>query len=343
MEKKIKPLARSPLGRGLSSLISTPPVSVFPNLPPIRAAAVTSNVAINQSAPDVSASDIPSANAPTGPTANTDAPVVQFVDIALIRNNPKQPRQLFSEPEIVELADSIRQLGVLQPVLVRPVLEPGSKESYELIAGERRWRAAQRVELKQLPVIIKHFSDREALEIGLVENIQRENLNPIEQAAGYRRLMEEFGLSQNDVADRVGKDRTSVANFVRLLKLAPDVQELLSKGQLSTGHAKAILSIKDESAQSRLARKAVEEGLSVRSLEAIVARAFVLDSGRRPASRNSATVDGRALTFPEVIDRLRQKLGTKVLLHHTRSGAGKLEIEYFSEQELERVVDLICR
>jgi ParB family chromosome partitioning protein len=185
------------------------------------------------------------------------------------------------------------------------------------------------------------MDDIQALEIALVENVQRSNLNPVEEAQGYQRLIDEFRLSQKDVAERVGKDRASVANYLRLLVLPESVMKLLQEGAISMGHAKAILTVREPSAQVSLARKAVDESLSVRALEAIVSRTVVLEAPKRPVSRvgRERGADGVPV---DVIDRMRNRLGTKVVVRHHRSGRGKIEIEYFSEQELDRLVELIC-
>jgi ParB family transcriptional regulator, chromosome partitioning protein len=341
--KNTKHGTRNVLGRGLSSLITASPVPV--SIP--AHSELTSNV-------------VPMPQKISGSNLAEDiSPVVQsvprnevyFVDIAHVHPNPAQPRQHFSDIETAELADSIKALGVLQPVLVRPAsaqseLGIAGDDVYELVAGERRWRAAKLAGLTQLPVLIRNIDDRQALEIALVENVQRENLNPIEEARAYQRLSDEFSLSQQEISDKVGKDRATVANAVRLLRLSKEVQELIVSGELSAGHAKAILGIKDVAAQTSLAKKTVKEGLSVRALESIVARATILDSGHRPASLTNAGANGIASnksSFPEVVDRLRSALGTKVTLRHHKSGRGKLLIEYFSEQELDRIVEHICR
>ena len=310
-------------------MISTPPVSVVPQIE-------RSGRVIQAEKPQE-----PS----RGDSSDEHLSVVHFIPIEKISSNPSQPRQRFMDSELRELADSIRTKGMLQPVLVRPSPNKlGGEAAYEIVAGERRWRAAKLAGLHQLPVIIRHIGDGESLELALVENVQREDLNPVEQAQAYQRLSDEFNLSQQEVADKVGKDRASIANFTRLLKLPPDVLDLLRSNELSMGHAKAILAVKEQSAQSSLARKAVKEGLSVRALEAIVARVVVLDSGRRLVSRDGRLGAGKSASksFPEVIDRMRNSLGTKVDIRHQRSGRGKIEIEYFSEQELDRIVEHIC-
>lgn len=316
MEAKDKKKA---LGRGLSALISSPAV-------PIKKAMIdrgTRPVARAKSQVEIIKSE-------DGETE------VQFLDISSVINNPKQPRQHFEESELVELAESIKNLGVLQPIVVRPSASVNGK--FEIVAGERRWRASQKASLTQLPVIIKDLDDRQALEIAVVENVQRSNLSPIEEARAYQRLMSEFSLTQQEVADRVGKDRTSVSNFIRLLKLPVKILDLLAENKITMGHAKAILTVKEPSAQLSLAEKVVKENLSVRALEAIVSRVVVLDPSKR--KKISADKIGSA-AFPEVCERLRKALGTKVGIIHNKAGRGKIVIEYFSERELDRLADYL--
>jgi ParB family chromosome partitioning protein len=266
---------------------------------------------------------------------------VRYVPITDVVANPTQPRQEFKEEDLVELTSSITALGVLQPILVR--IGVGTNQGkYEIVAGERRWRAATRANLKQVPVIVRSLSDRETLEIALVENIQRANLNPVEEALAYQRLMDEFGLSQSEVAERVGKDRATVSNFVRVLKLAPQSLDLLRDGSLSLGHAKALLTIKEPAAQVGLAKKVVDESLSVRDLEAIVSRSVVVEPGRITKTK-AHNAHEAAASFPDIIDRMRLALGTKVIIRHHESGRGRVEIDYFSEQELDRLVEHICK
>ncbi len=336
---------RTALGRGLSALISNP-VSVSRTQPasPVTdepLSVVSSPVAAPEPASSVEAAE------PTNivPFANKNR--VNFVAVTKIVNNPSQPRQVFGETELRELADSIKTHGVLQPVLLRAAKSQDHQGMYEIIAGERRWRAAQLAGLAEVPAIIHEIGDREALEIALVENIQRANLNPVEEAEAYQRLLDEFSLSQNEIAERVGKDRSSIANFLRLLKLAPEVLTMVREGKLSMGHAKAILTIKEPAAQLSLARKCLEESLSVRAVEAIVSRTVVLEPEKKVAPVKASSVTEEApsgmVSFPETTDRLRQMLGTKVTIRHHPTGRGRIEIEYFSEQELERVVDIVCK
>lgn len=319
-------VAKRVLGRGLSALISTPSVPVAPQFNSMPVNSTQANAAQRLS---------------VGVGSNLATPGIQYVPIASVKNNPSQPRQLFGATELAELTESIKTLGVIQPVLVRPI---ANSSEFEIVAGERRWRAAQSAGLAQLPVIIKELSNKDSLELALVENIQRANLSPIEEARGYERLSQEFALSQKDIAERVGKDRATVANLMRLISLPKEVQDLVETGKLSVGHAKVILGIRDPKGQLSLAKKAVSEELSVRSLEALVQRVTVLDSGRRLADQSlGRSNSGSQSAFPDVVDRLRTALGTKVTLQHTKAGKGKVVIEYFSEAELDRLVDRICK
>jgi len=265
-----------------------------------------------------------------------------FLPISQMRANPKQPRQDFSDQEIAELADSIKTLGVLQPILVRP-LSGVQSSTYQVVAGERRYRAAIRAGLSQVPVIIKSLSDKETLEIGLVENVQRQGLNPIEEALGYQRLMDEFSLTNNEVAERVGKDRATVANTARLLKLPEQVQDMVRDGRISVGHAKAILTVREPNAQIGLANKIITEGLSVRTIESIVKRDVVLEAPKKLGTGEGTTVTrmGRAAAYPEIEDRLRNALGTKVTIHKKRKG-GSIELHFFSDEELDRLVQFLA-
>jgi len=303
----LKKGSRMALGRGLSALVSSAaPVSVVkPQMP--------ENIGESTSVAEQS----------TG---------VLFVDVGRITANPDQPRHDFPEAEIIELSDSIRSLGVLQPILVRPVAS-----GYQIVAGERRFRAAIRAGLTQVPVIAKELSEKETFEIALVENVQRLNLNPLEEARGYQRLMDEFNFTAQEVSDRVGKDRATVSNLVRVLKLPPSVQDMLREGKISVGHAKAILTVKEPAAQASLAVKVIEEGLSVRALEAIVSREVVLDT---PKKGRISGVSVQAPAYPEVEERLRNAVGTKVTIKKTKQG-GTIELHFFSDSELDRLIDIL--
>lgn len=325
-ENRTKKPLRNPLGRGLSALVSTPAPMSFGN-----AARAMVNAPLEDR------------------NSEPEKPDGQIRTLALdeIAPNPSQPRREFKELELKDLAESIRSVGVIQPIVVRP-LPDASPAKYQIVAGERRWRAARLAGLNHIPAIVEDYLDKQALEVALVENVQRQDLNAFEEALAYKKLTDEFGLSQKEVAERVGKDRASVANYLRLLTLPEQVCTLIRDGQLSMGHAKAILTVREPSAQISLARKAINENLSVRALETIVSRVVVLDAGKRSPHGSAPARTGSLETipespFPEVIDRLRRSLGTKVALRHHRSGKGRIEIEYFSEQELDRVVEHICR
>jgi ParB family chromosome partitioning protein len=242
-----------------------------------------------------------------------------FVPLAAIRPNPMQPRQAFADEGIEELAESIRQKGILQPLLVRR-----SNGGFELIAGERRLRAAQRLGMEQVPVLVRDASDGEMLEMALIENIQREDLNPLEEARAYRRLVEEFNLTQEDIAARVGKDRSTIANTMRLLQLPPEVRTQIERGALSAGHARALAAVPSEAVKIQLAQEIVAQRLTVRQTEHLVKRRT-----RLPAEPELAAAE----------QRLTEHLGTRVRVLHGRNGAGKIEIEYYSLQELNGLLD----
>lgn len=350
------------LGRGLGDLINqtSVPVSLRPNAFALnkteRVAPVVATVSENVEASKSEELPIaPLAPVESGNLAIEVAPApirqappggVVFLAIEKIIPHPTQPRQTFDEKELQELAQSIKTRGVLQPILVRPA--KGSVGLFEIVAGERRWRASKLAGVLEIPVMLRELSDLECLEVALIENVQRQNLNVVDEAQAYQRLIDEHQLNQEEVADRVGKERSTVANYVRLLKLHPAVLKLLREDKISMGHAKAILPVKDAPAQQSLAKKVVEEGLSVRALEALVSTAVVLDGQREAALRGKDyTISGKrtnsVIAFPEIVDRLRNFLGTKVAIRHSRRGKGKLEVEYFSEQELERVVELILK
>lgn len=320
-----KKTTRKPLGRGLASLISSKPL----NHGHVASNMKSGNLAISQ--PAIEHSPENSAN--------------QVTNISLVNliPNPIQPRQDFDPVELKELADSIKTHGVLQPILVRTVPK-SSPTKYQIIAGERRWRAAKLAGIAEVPAMIQELDDKRVLEIALIENIQRENLNPVELALAYQRLSDDFSFSQREIAERVGKERASVANFLRLLSLPKNVLDLVRSNQLTMGHAKALLSIKEPNAQQRLAKKTIAEGLSVRELESLVSRVVVLDQGKtaRDKEGKSRNNNSGGESFPEVTDRLRKRLGTKVKIRHGNDGKGRIEVEYFSEQELDRLVDLIC-
>ena len=254
------------------------------------------------------------------------------VHVSEIRPNPRQPRRYFDERRIAELADSIRQQGVLQPLVVRK-----ADSGYELIVGERRFRAAQRAGLERVPVIVKEVSDAESLEMALVENIQREELTPIEEALAYRQLMDEFQLTQEDVAKRVGKSRPVIANLLRVLNLPEEIKEDVDRGNLSVGHARSLLALETPDKQIALARQIIRQGLSVRETETLVARSLEgieqTAAHDRPAEPEKMA-DQAHIYLKAIEEELMRQLGTKVRLHPRKKG-GKIEIEYYSNQELD--------
>ena len=265
-------------------------------------------------------------------------PVERRVPIAEIRPNPRQPRRVFDENRLAELAESIHHQGMLQPLVVRQV-----DQGYELIIGERRLRAAQRAGLERVSVVIKEVSDAESLEMALVENIQREELTPVEEALAYRQLMEEFHLTQEEVAARVGKSRPVVTNLLRVLSLPDEITEAIDQGSLSVGHARALLALETPEHQIELARRVMQQGLSVRETETLVARlpeaASPGDSLRRQDGERPARLD---LHLGALEQELIRALGTKVRLHPRKKG-GRIEIEYYSNEELEGLVRRLKR
>ena len=254
----------------------------------------------------------------------------QMMKINIVEPNREQPRKKFEEDGLLELADSIRQFGILQPLLVRK-----RKDYYEIIAGERRWRAAKIAGLKEIPVIIKDYTEQEIVEIGLIENIQRENLNPIEEAMAFKRLLEEFNLKQDEVAERVSKSRAAVTNSMRLLKLNENVQQMIIDDMITTGHARALLAIDDKEQQYILANKIFDEKLSVRETEKLIK-----DIKNPKKSKEKKTVEN-AFIFKSFEDKMKEVIGTKVSIASKGNGKGKIEIEYYSDKELERVFEMI--
>lgn len=256
-----------------------------------------------------------------------EAPVM--VKITKIEPNREQPRKNFDEDALLELADSIKQFGLLQPILVQD-----RKTYYEIIAGERRWRASKLAGLKEVPVIIRNYTEQEIVEISLIENIQREDLNPIEEAQAYKRLLTEFNLKQDEVAERVSKSRTAVTNSMRLLKLCDEVQQMVISDMISTGHARAILSVEDPKQQYELAQKIFDEKLSVRDVEKMVRNLG------KPAKEKKAADKGLDVIYEDIQEKLKNTLGTKVAISSKGDGAGKIEIEFYSHEDLDRLVDI---
>ena len=304
-------MAKPALGRGLGALLGgNPPLTQPATAPPVQP------VVVAAPAPD-----------------NRDR--VQRVPLDRIRPCPLQPRKDFSDEALKELADSIREQGIVQPLIVR---ERGGY--FELIAGERRWRAAQLLNLPEVPIITREADDRAVLELELIENLQRENLNAVEEAQGYAQLAEQFQLTQEDIAAKVGRSRAVVANSLRLLKLPAIVQKYLREARLSVGHAKVILGLADEKQQQLAAERVIKEGLNVRQTEGLVAR--LQKKGARSKGQAVGTLVAPA-GDPHIADleaRLREVFATKVQLHYTQ-GKGSVEISFFSEEELERILQIL--
>lgn len=255
---------------------------------------------------------------------------VHVMKINEVEPNRDQPRKNFDEDALLELSDSIKQFGVLQPLLVRK-----RKDYYEIIAGERRWRAAKLAGVKEVPVIEKEYTDQEILEIGLIENIQRENLNPIEEAIAYKRLLEEFNLKQDEVAERVSKSRTAVTNSMRLLKLSDKVQQMIIDDMISTGHARALLAIDDPELQYTLANKIFDEKLSVRETEKLVKE---IKNPKKPKEKKPVA---NSFIYQDLEEKMKSVFGTKVSIASKGKGKGKIEIEYYSDDELEHLFDMM--
>ena len=317
------PAAKKALGRGLSALLSAP-----------------------TPAPDV-------ADAGPGEEGGPDVPksrLYQFedrmrylgrvaeIEVDHIRPNPYQPRKDFDEGALDDLAASIRSLGIIQPITVRAM--GGGR--FEVISGERRLRAARRAGLKRLPAYVRDADSEAMLEMAIVENVQREQLNPVEVAVGYQRLIEECGLKQEEVADKVGKNRTTVANFLRLLRLPPRVQAALRDGSLSAGHARALINLDDAEAQVRIMQRAIEEGLSVRDVEEL-AKAAKGRPAPKPAEPDAppAPPTRDDLQLRAFTDRLRSRLATQVAIRHKGTAGGRIEIAYYSDDDLERLLDAL--
>ena len=303
-------MAKPALGRGLGALLGDSPIAKPPIPAPI------------------------STTAPGATPAIDPRERVQRVPLDRIRPCPLQPRKDFPPDTLRELADSIREQGIVQPLIVR------ERDGHlELIAGERRWRAAQLLGLAEVPVILREADDRAVLELALIENLQRENLNPIEEAHGYAQLTEQFQLKQEEVATKVGKSRAAVANALRLLKLPPSLQATIREGRLSVGHAKVILGLASEQNQRLAAERIMKEGLNVRQTEALVTRLQARESGavNGPVPPTPLTRDAHVASLE---DQLRERLGTKVHLRYVQ-GKGALEITFFSDSELERILHIL--
>ncbi len=255
-----------------------------------------------------------------------------LVKLTSIEPNGEQPRKKFDEEALQELADSIKEYGVLQPLLVKK-----TGDTYQIIAGERRWRAAKLAGLKEVPVIIREYDRQQSVEIALIENVQRADLNPIEEAFAYQLLMQEFGLKQEEIAARVSKNRATITNSIRLLKLAEPVQRFLIEGKISIGHARALLGIEDGEQQYAIAQQIAEKGLSVREVEKMVKLLS------KPPKEKKAAEEDKDLSFifQDLEERMKGIMGTKVMIHQKDKNKGRIEIEYYSSSELERIVELI--
>lgn len=255
-----------------------------------------------------------------------------YVKITKVEPNREQPRKNFDEDALQELADSIKQYGIVEPLIVQD-----RKTHYEIIAGERRWRAAKLAGLKEVPVIVRNYTEQEIVEISLIENIQREDLNPIEEAQAYKRLLTEFHLKQDEVAERVSKSRTAVTNSMRLLKLCDEVQQMIIDDMITTGHARALISIEDPEQQYTIAQKVFDEKLNVRDVEKLVKNL------NKPEKAKKEPVADKALeaVYQDLEEKLKQSLGTKVSIASKGDGAGKLEIEFYTHDDLEKITDLL--
>ena len=256
-----------------------------------------------------------------------------IMDIKKVEPNREQPRKKFDEDALLELSESIKQFGVLQPLLVQE-----RKDYYEIIAGERRWRAAKLAGLKEVPVIIKKLTEQQIMEISLIENIQREDLNPIEEALAYKRLLTEFNLKQDEVAERVSKSRTAVTNAMRLLKLNDKVQQMVIDEMLTTGHARALLGIEDQEKQYNVAQQIFDEKLSVRDTEKLVKN---LQNERKAKPEDTKKIDPKIeAIYRDLEEQMKKIFGTKVAINSKNEKSGKIEIEYYNQEELDRIMDL---
>lgn len=254
-----------------------------------------------------------------------------ILKITMVEPNRKQPRKNFDEDSLQELCDSIKQVGLIQPILVQD-----RKSHYEIIAGERRWRAAKMAGLKEIPVIIRNYSDQEIMEISLIENIQREDLNPIEEAQAYKRLLTEFNLKQDEVAERVSKSRAAVTNSIRLLKLTDKVQQMVIDDMITTGHARALLAVEDPEAQYMLAQQIFDQKLSVRDVEKLVKKLNAPEKEKKKTEDKTLQV-----IYQDIEDKLKQRLSTKVTVSSKGEGSGKIEIEFYNHEDLDRLLEMI--
>lgn len=344
----MKKTQKKALGRGLRALVS-------PEHVPTREVegALAKKEIIQDAVSSLESSLSPNAGLSKGSMGTADvvnsdsdalsSGYVKYLPISEVEPNPEQPRKVFDPEELQDLVESIETLGVLQPILVK--VSAGEGGGYQIVAGERRWRAAVEAGLETIPAIVRELTDKETVQISIVENVQRQQLNPVEEAMAYRKLIEEFSITQEEVSELVGKKRATIANSLRILQLDPEVLQMLEEQVISLGHAKAILAMKDRSAHKTLARKVVVEGLSVRALEKLVSRMVVLDKGKAVKLDSQIVADKTPEeskeAFPDIVDSLRSVLGTRVTIKHGSEGKGKLIIEYYSEAELDRLVSLI--
>jgi ParB family chromosome partitioning protein len=306
-------MPRNALGRGLGALIREPEPQPQPEVPPIQQQATTAS------------------GTAVAPAREAVHPGPQQVDIDLVEPSPYQPRTRFREESLDELARSIQASGIIQPLVVRPI---GSR--FQLIAGERRWRAAQRAGLSKVSVIVREVPDELALEMTLVENIQREDLNAIEAARAFERLMDEFQLTQEAVAERTGKDRATVANSIRLLKLEPTIQDWIEEGKLTAGHGRALLAVQDSQLRMRYAQRGARGGLTVRQIERLASRR---------SRNNQATAEIHVdANIRSALEELQRHLGTKVLLRQkTKMRPGQLVLEYYDDAQLMGIYDRLMK
>ena len=254
-----------------------------------------------------------------------------FVNISLVEPNRNQPRKEFDKNALSELANSIKQYGILQPIIVQK-----NEDMYEIIAGERRWRAAKEAGLTEVPVIVRDYDKQKVMEISIIENIQREDLNPIEEAMAYQSLMEEYGLKHDELAEKVSKNRSTITNSMRLLKLSKNIQQMLIDGRISTGHAKVLLSVEDINEQEKIAQELIDKSLSVRELEKLVKK-----HTKSRKKKDDKDDKDYSLFYREYEDRLKDILGTKVQINTKDKNKGRIEIDYYSAAELERIVELL--
>ena len=315
------------LGRGLDALFPEKPAEKKPVPKPI-----TKEVNPKQEAESVKTTVPASDKKEMTADAPTEVKKTEMlVQISKVEPNRTQPRKQFDEDALVELSESIKQFGILQPLLVSD-----KGDYYEIIAGERRWRAAKLAGLKEVPVIIKEFNDQQVVEISLIENIQREDLNPIEEAMAYKRLINEFKLKQDSIAERVSKSRTAVTNSLRLLKLDERVQQMLIDEMISAGHARAILAIPDKDKQASVAMKVFDEKLSVRETEKLVKH--IVEPPKKKAEKQVNTAEDAI--YESLEEKMKGIVGTRVFIHRKKNNKGKIEIEYYSRDELERIIEL---